>query len=111
LYVSEANVHDVNVLDMIPHETGSYYVVDKAYIDFERLHRIHQQGSFFVTRGKDNLRFKRMYSGSVDKSTGVKCDQIGKLTGYKSKKAYPDKLRRIKYFDERTPERSNFSYE
>ncbi len=100
LYVSEASVHDVNILDMIPYETGSYYVVDKAYVDFERLHRIHQQGSFFVTRAKDNLRFKRMYSRSVDKSTGVKCDQIGKLTGYKSKKAYPDKLRRIRFFDE-----------
>lgn len=100
LYVSEANVHDVNILDLIPYETGSYYVVDKAYIDFKRLHRIHLQGSFFVTRGKDNLRFKRMYSRSADKSKGVQCDQVGKLVGYKSKQAYPDKLRRIRYYDE-----------
>lgn len=100
LYVSEANVHDVNILDLIPYEMGSYYVVDKAYIDFKRLHRIHLHGSFFVTRGKDNLRFRRMYSRTIDKSKGVKSDQIGKLVGYKSKQVYPDKLRRISYYDE-----------
>jgi len=100
IYISNASVHDVNILDNITYEQGSYYVVDKAYIDFKRLHRIHSLGSFFVTRAKDNLKFKRMYSRPVDKSTGVLVDQIGKLTGFYSKKDYPDKLRRIKYFDQ-----------
>lgn len=101
LYVSKASVHDVNILDLIPYEVGSFYVVDKGYIDFARLHKIHSHGSFFVTRAKDNLRFKRMYSRAVDKiKTGVLSDQIGKLEGYYSRKGYPDKLRRIKYFDQ-----------
>lgn len=100
LYVSTASLHDVNILDIIPYEVGSFYVVDKGYIDFYRLYKIHLQGSFFVTRAKDNLRFKRMYSREVDKTTGVQSDQIGKLEGFYSKKDYPDKLRRIKYYDE-----------
>jgi len=100
LYITNAKVHDVNILDIIPYETGSFYIVDKAYIDFLRLHNIHAKGSFFVTRAKDNMRFKRMYSKEVDKTTGVLCDQIGKLETYKSKKEYPDKLRRIKFYDE-----------
>jgi transposase len=100
LYISKASVHDVNVLDMIPYEAGSFYVVDKAYIDFKRLNRIDSQGSFFVTRAKDNIRFNRMYSNPVDKTTGVLVDQLGKLEGYYSSKYYPGKLRRIKYFDQ-----------
>ncbi len=99
LHVSTASVHDVNILDLIPYEVGSYYVMDKGYIDFKRLHKLHSQGSFFVTRAKDNTRFKRMYSNVVNKTTGVISDQIGKLENYYSKKDYPDKLRRIKYFD------------
>jgi hypothetical protein len=100
LHVSKASVHDVNILDIIPYEVGSYYVMDKGYIDFGRLYKLHLQGSFFVTRAKDNMRFKRMYSKAVDKTTGVLSDQIGKLEVYYSKKDYPDKLRRIKYYDE-----------
>jgi len=99
LYISKANVHDVNILDLIPYENGSFYVVDKAYIDFRRLHKLHVQGAFFVTRAKDNMRFKRMYSKPIDKTTGVKYDQIGKLETYYPKKDYPDKLRRIRYYD------------
>lgn len=99
LHVSKANVHDVNIMDLISYEPGSFYVMDKGYIDFARLHKIHQQGSYFVTRAKDNLRFKRMYSKSVDKATGVLSDQIGKLENYYSKKDYPAKLRRINYYD------------
>jgi transposase len=99
LYISKASVRDVNILDLISYEVGSYYVMDKGYIDFARLHRIHSQGSFFVTRAKDNMRFKRMYSRTIDKTTGVQSDQIGKLEIYYSKKDYPDKLRRIKYYD------------
>jgi len=98
-YISNAKVHDVNILDLITYESGSFYVVDKAYIDFKRLHEIHLNGSYFVTRAKENMRFKRMYSKAVDKNTGVQCDQIGKLETYYPKKDYPDKIRRIKYFD------------
>jgi len=99
LYITNAIVHDVNIMDIIPYETGSFYVADKGYTDFERLYKIHTNGSFFVTRAKENLRFKRMYSRAVDKTTGVINDQIGKLVIYKSKNEYPAKLRRIKYYD------------
>jgi len=99
-YISNAKVHDVNILDLIFYEPGSFYVVDKAYIDFKRLYKIHLNGSYFVTRAKDNMRFKRMYSKPIDKNTGVQCDQIGKLETYYAKKDYPDKIRRIKYFDQ-----------
>jgi len=99
LYISKASIHDVNILDIIQYEEGSFYVVDKAYIDFSRLYKLHTQGAFFVTRAKNNMRFKRMYSNPVDKTKGVQYDQIGKLEGYYSKKDYPCKLRRIKYHD------------
>jgi hypothetical protein len=99
LHVSKAIVHDVNIMDIIPYETGSFYVADKGYIDFMRLFKIHTNGSFFVIRAKENLQFKRMYSRKVDKTTGVQNDQIGKLVVYKSRKEYPEKLRRIKFYD------------
>jgi len=100
LHISKASVHDVNILDIIPYEIGSFYVMDKGYIDFSRFYKIHSHGSFFVTRAKDNLRFARMYSRPVDKTSGVQSDQIGKLTVYNSSKDYPEKLRRIKYYDQ-----------
>jgi len=100
LHITTASVHDVNILDLIPYEKGSFYIVDKGYIDFERLYRLHKQGSLFVTRAKDNMRFKRMYSSTVDKTTGVLYDQIGRLETYYSRKDYPEKLRRIKYYDQ-----------
>lgn len=100
LYISNAKVHDVNILDLIQFEAGSFYAVDKAYVDYRRLYRLHKQGAFFVTRAKDNMRFKRMYSNSVDKGQGVRYDQIGRLETYYLKKEYPDKLRRIKYYDQ-----------
>jgi len=99
LHISTAKVHDVNIMDIIPYEKGSFYVADKGYTDFLRLHRIHTNGSFFVISAKDNLQFRRMYSKRVDKSTGVLNDHIGKLVVYKSKTEYPEKLRRIKYYD------------
>jgi hypothetical protein len=104
LHISNARVHDVNILDIIPYEAGSFYVVDKGYVDFRRLHKVHSHGSFFVTRAKDNLRFQRMYSKAVESATGLLYDQIGRLELYYSKKDYPDKLRRIKYFDEERKE-------
>jgi hypothetical protein len=99
LYITNAIVHDVNIMDIIPYEAGSFYVADKGYTDFERLYKIHTNGSFFVTSAKENLRFKRMYSRAVDKTTSVQSDHIGKLEIYKSKNEYPEKLRRIKYYD------------
>ena len=99
LYITNAIVHDVNIMDIIPYEEGSFYVADKGYTDFLRLYKIHTNGSFFVTRAKENLRFKRMYSRAVDKTTGVQSDHIGKLEIYKSKNEYPEKLRRIKFYD------------
>lgn len=99
LYITNAIVHDVNIMDIIPYEEGSFYVADKGYTDFLRLYRIHTNGSFFVTRAKENLRFKRMYSRTMDKTTGVQSDHIGKLEVYKSKIEYPEKLRRIKFYD------------
>lgn len=99
IYISKASTHDVNILDMIGYEPGSFYIMDKAYVDFERLYRIHRQHAFFVTRAKSNMGFLRIYSQAVDKTTGVKYDQIGKLNGYYTSKKYPDKIRRIKYMD------------
>jgi hypothetical protein len=102
LYLSNAKMHDVNVLDLLTYEAGSFYVLDKAYIDFMRLYYLHQQGAFFVTRAKDNRRFNRMYSRSVNKAAGVKYDQVGKLETYYPSRDYPEKLRRIKYNDPET---------
>ena len=102
VHISNASLHDVNVLDIVPFEAGGFYVMDKAYIDFSRLYAIHLQKAFFVTRAKENLRFKRMYSRPADKAKGVKYDQTGKLEGHYSKKGYPEKLRRIKYYDRET---------
>lgn len=102
LYISTARMHDVNVLDLLTYEAGSFYVIDKGYIDFKRLYYMHQQRAFFVTRAKDNMRFNRMYSRPVDKATGVKYDQTGKLETYYPKRDYPDKIRRIKYYDQET---------
>ncbi|MFC2091061.1 IS4 family transposase, partial [Bacteroidota bacterium] len=102
LYISNAKMHDVNVLDFLTYEAGSFYVIDKAYIDFKRLYYLHQQGAYFVTRAKNNMQFNRMYSNPVDKSSGVKHDQIGKLITYYPSRDYPEKLRRIKYYDQET---------
>jgi len=99
VYISTASVHDVNILDIIEYETDSFYIVDKGYIDFARLNNLNKKGAFFVTRAKENMRFRRMYSKIVDKKSGVLYDQTGRLETYKSKKDYPEKLRRVKYHD------------
>jgi hypothetical protein len=99
IWVTDGKVHDVNVLDYLIPEPGSIYVMDRAYLDFQRLYQLHQCSAIFVTRSKTNTGLRRLYSNTVDKSTGVRCDQIVALTGYYSKKDYPEKLRRIKYFD------------
>jgi hypothetical protein len=102
LHISRAKMHDVNALDLLTYEPGSFYVIDKAYIDFKRLYHLNQQQAFFVTRAKNNMRFKRMYSQKVDKTTGIIYDQVGKLETYYPSKEYPEKLRRIKYYDSET---------
>jgi hypothetical protein len=99
IYISDGKLHDVNVFDFLPLEPGSFYVMDRGYVDFERLYTITQAAAFFVTRAKSNLKFRRLYSRQVDRAVGVICDQTIVLTGPVSKKDYPEKLRRIKYND------------
>ena len=99
IHISDGKLHDVNVLDVLPIEAGSFYIMDRAYIDFERLYRIRLGLAFFITRQKSNFNFDRISASEVDKSTGLRCDQIVKLVGYYSAKDYPDTLRRIKYYD------------
>jgi hypothetical protein len=97
--ITHGKVHDVNILDQLTFEPGAFYIIDRGYLDFDRLYAIHQASAFFVTRTKSNFRFRRLYSLPVDKSAGVQCDQIIILEGFYSHKAYPDKLRRIRFFD------------
>jgi len=97
--ITDGKVHDVNILDDLIPEPGSFYIMDRAYIDFSRLHVLTQCSAFFVIRAKTNLQFRRLYSHHIDKSTGLRCDQTIVLTGINSSKEYPDKLRRVKYFD------------
>jgi len=102
IHITAATVHDVNAMDVIPYETGAYYVFDRGYVDYARLFKITLLSAFFVVRAKSNLKFARMYSNKVDKKKGVQCDQIGRLTGFYVSKEYPDKIRRIKFYDEET---------
>lgn len=97
--VTHALVHDVNLLDWILPQAGSFYIMDRAYIDYARLYRIHQTSAFFVTHAKKSFRFRRLYSRPVDKATGLRCDQTVKLISYYPLKAYPEKLRRIRFAD------------
>ena len=97
--ITHGKVHEVTILDDLFIEAGAIYIMDRGYLDFARLYKIQQSSAFFVTRAKSNFKFKRLYSNSVDKTTGVQCDQIIVLTGFYAKKDYPDKLRRIRYYD------------
>lgn len=97
--VTTGRVHDVNILDQLAFEPGSFYIFDRGYLDFARLHRLHLQGAFFVTRAKKNFQFRRRYSQPVDKSTGLRLDQTVVLTGFYALRAYPTGLRRIAYRD------------
>jgi transposase len=100
--ISDGLLHDVNILDEIVAEAGSFYIMDRGYLDFARLYRLGQCLAFFVTRAKDNFRFQRVYSHPVDKSTGLICDQTILLSGFYATKDYPEKLRRIRYVDQET---------
>jgi Domain of unknown function (DUF4372)/Transposase DDE domain len=102
IHFTNANIHDVNAMDFIKYEQDAYYIFDKAYIDFLRLFVIEKAKAFFVIRGKINLKFRRIYSKKTDKSTGIIYDQIGKLINKKALKNYPNKLRKIKYYDQET---------
>jgi len=99
IYISDGSVHDVNILDVLPIEPGAFYVMDRGYLDYARLNAISLAAGFFVTRSKSNLRCRRIYSHQVDRSTGLRYDQTIMLTGFYSLRDYPDKLRRIKYYD------------
>ena len=97
---SNASVHDVNVLDIIHFETGSFYIMDRGYVDYKRLYKINLCGAYFVTRAKDNMNYRRVYSNSKDTSIGIIYDQIILLNNHYASKDYPEKMRRIKYYDE-----------
>ena len=96
LHISDGKLHDVNVLDLLIPEAGAIYVMDRGYLDFERLHVLHQAGAFFVTRAKSNLDARRLYSAPTDRASGIICDQTIALNGYYSRQHYPDHLRRIR---------------
>jgi transposase len=102
IHISDGKLHDVNVLDELIPEPASFYVMDRGYLDFARLYTISQCAAFFVIRAKSNFQFRRIYSHPIDKDTGLKCDQTIALTGPHTSKDYPEKLRRIKYYDAET---------
>ena len=102
IHISDGKLHDVKVLDLLLPEPGARYVMDRGYLDFNRLYVLHQAAAFFIVRAKSNWRYRRLYSHPVDKTTGLKCDQTVVLTGFYAAKHYPDKLRRIKLTDPET---------
>jgi Domain of unknown function (DUF4372)/Transposase DDE domain len=102
IYISDGKMHDVKVLDLLQPEPGAFYVMDRGYLDFERLARLDNAGSFFVTRAKSNTQVRRRYSRPVDRSTGLVCDQTVVLTGYYTRKGFDSPLRRVKFNDPET---------
>jgi Domain of unknown function (DUF4372)/Transposase DDE domain len=108
IHVSDGKMHEVNVLDLIMPEPGSFTIMDRGFLDFARLYRLTQAGAFFVIRPKSNTLFKRVYSRTVDKTTGLRCDQTVRLTGVKSLDDYPQYLRYVVFYDEKTDKRLGF---
>jgi transposase len=106
--ITNGKINDVNALDDLVYELGAIYIFDRGYVDFARLYRIHQTLAFFVTRAKSNFVFKRLYSQPVDKTTGLRSDQIIMVTGFYTLKDYPEKLRRVCYYDAETKKRLIF---
>ena len=102
IHISDGKLHDVNVLDMLAFEAGAFYVMDRGYVDFARLHALHQAGAFFVTRAKSSMDARRVYSAATDRSTGVISDQRVMLNGHYSAKKYPEHLRRVRFKDPET---------
>ena len=101
-------MHDVNVLDLLVPSPGAFYIMDRGYLDFQRLYQLHQDRSFFITRAKSNFRFRRRYSHEVDKASNVQCDQTIVLTTHYPAKNYPEPLRRIRFYDTGTQKRFIF---
>jgi len=99
IHISDGKMGDVKVLDLLPVEAGAFYVMDRGYLDFDRLFKMHQAGAFFVTRAKRGMNARRVYSASTDRTTGVICDQSIRLNGYYAAKDYPEHLRRIRFKD------------
>jgi len=108
VHITDGKVHDVNVLDQIVPEAGAFYVMDRGYIDFERLFVLTLSAAFFVVRTKSNVLLQRRCSHPVDKSTGVRSDQTVILSSFESASVYPDPLRRVSYFDAETGKRLKF---
>lgn len=108
VHVTAAAVHDVKALDLLPLEPGAFYILDRGYLDFARLHALDQHSAFFITRAKSNTRYRRLYSRPVDKSAGLRCDQTVALTNFYAHRDYPDHLRLIKYLDPETEKRLVF---
>ena len=102
IHISNGKLHDVRVLDLLIPEPGAFYVMDRGYLDFERLYALHQAGSYFVTRAKSNLDARRIYSAPTDRTIGVICDQTIALNGHYSEQHYPETLRRIRFNDTKT---------
>lgn len=108
IHISDGKLHDVNVLDILITEPGAFYIMDRGYVDFERLFTLNQAGSFFVIRAKRNTQYKRRYSHAIDTSNGLRCDQSIVLTGLNTKDDYPQLLRRVKYHDSESGKTFNF---
>jgi hypothetical protein len=106
--LTTGKVHDVNILDQLTFEAGAFYIADRGYLDFARLHRLHRCGAFFVTRAKKNFRFQRRSSRPVDKATGLRFDQRVVLTGFRSHQQYPDAFRRVGFCDPETKKKLVF---
>lgn len=106
--ITSGKVHDVNILDQLIWEAGAIYLMDRGYLDFRRLYRIHQSGAFFVTRARRRFDFQRLSSKTVDRSTGLRCDQMISLNNPIPKRGYPERLRRIRYIDPETNNRFVF---
>jgi hypothetical protein len=102
IHISDGKVHEVNILDQLLPEPGAFYIMDRGFLDFARLYRFHEAGSFFVTRGKSNLKVQRRYSHPVDRETGLICDQSVVLTGFYSHQGFEAPLRRIRFKDPET---------
>jgi hypothetical protein len=108
IHISDGKLHDVNVLDLLLPEPGAFYIMDRGYIDFERLYQLHEAKSFFVTRAKSNLKAQRRYSHPVDRTTGLICDQTIVLTGFYSRQDFDTPLRRVRFKDPDTGKRLVF---
>jgi len=108
IHISDGKLHEVNVLDQIAFEAGSFYVMDRGFLDFGRLHALHRTQAFFVIRAKSNLQYQRLYSHPIDKTSGLRCDQTVVLTGVQSCTDYPPPLRRIKFYDAKHDKRLVF---